>query len=106
MCTRLCQLSHTPVVAVQVLVLSLQMYGCRVVQKALEVLDTDAQCELLAELDGNVMRCVRDQNGNHVVQKVIECVPTERITVGCGWIHHHPMVCIVNTTTGALGMEG
>ncbi|KAJ0006863.1 hypothetical protein Pint_30795 [Pistacia integerrima] len=31
------------------------------------------------ELDGHVMRCVRDQNGNHVIQKCIECVPTERI---------------------------
>jgi hypothetical protein len=45
----------------QVLALSLQMYGCRVVQKALEVLDTDAQCGLVAELDGAVMKCVRDQ---------------------------------------------
>lgn len=25
------------------------------------------------------MRCVRDQNGNHVIQKCIECVPSERI---------------------------
>lgn len=25
------------------------------------------------------MRCVRDQNGNHVIQKCIECLPTERI---------------------------
>jgi len=25
------------------------------------------------------MRCVRDQNGNHVIQKCIECVPTEKI---------------------------
>lgn len=26
------------------------------------------------------MRCVRDQHGNHVIQKIVECVPTERIT--------------------------
>ena len=25
------------------------------------------------------MRCVRDQNGNHVIQKCIECVPSEKI---------------------------
>lgn len=31
------------------------------------------------ELDGHVMKCVRDQNGNHVIQKCIECVPTEKI---------------------------
>jgi len=45
----------------QVLPLSLQMYGCRVMQKALEVLDVDTQCSLITELDGNIMRCVRDQ---------------------------------------------
>lgn len=33
----------------------------------------------MAELDGHIMRCVRDQNGNHVIQKVIECVPSPRI---------------------------
>ena len=26
------------------------------------------------ELDGNVLKCVKDQNGNHVVQKCIETV--------------------------------
>ena len=31
------------------------------------------------ELDGSIMRCVRDQNGNHVIQKCIECIPQERI---------------------------
>lgn len=31
------------------------------------------------ELDGHVIRCVRDQNGNHVIQKCIECIPTEKI---------------------------
>lgn len=35
--------------------------------------------ELLKELDGNVMRCVHDQNGNHVIQKCIESVPTEKL---------------------------
>ncbi|KAL1060847.1 hypothetical protein V6Z11_1Z065800 [Gossypium hirsutum] len=52
-----------------VLPLSLQMYGCRVIQKALEVVD----------LDGSIMKCVHDQNGNHVIQKCIECVPQDRI---------------------------
>jgi pumilio RNA-binding family len=55
------------------------MYGCRVIQKALEVVDVDQQTQLVSELDGNVMRCVRDQNGNHVIQKCIECVPPDRI---------------------------
>ena len=33
----------------------------------------------MAELNGHVMRCVRDQNGNHVIQKCIECVPTGEV---------------------------
>ena len=32
------------------------------------------QKELVRELDGYVLKCVKDQNGNHVVQKCIECV--------------------------------
>lgn len=34
---------------------------------------------MVAELDGSVMKCVRDQNGNHVIQKCIECVPQDQI---------------------------
>ncbi|KAL8478285.1 hypothetical protein ACS0TY_030259 [Phlomoides rotata] len=62
-----------------VLTLSLQMYGCRVIQKAIEVVDVDQKIKMVGELDGNVMRCVRDQNGNHVIQKCIECIPDEHI---------------------------
>ena len=29
----------------------------------------------MKELDGHLLKCVKDQNGNHVVQKCIECVP-------------------------------
>ncbi|MFS7938316.1 putative armadillo-like helical, nucleic acid binding NABP, pumilio domain-containing protein [Helianthus anomalus] len=50
-----------------VLTLSLQMYGCRVIQKAIEVVDLYQQTKMVTELDGYVMRCVRDQNGNHVI---------------------------------------
>jgi pumilio RNA-binding family len=34
---------------------------------------------MVTELDGHIMRCVRDQNGNHVIQKCIECVPEDEI---------------------------
>ncbi|KAI7735991.1 hypothetical protein M8C21_022403 [Ambrosia artemisiifolia] len=34
---------------------------------------------MVNELNGSVMKCVRDQNGNHVIQKCIECVPQDRI---------------------------
>jgi pumilio RNA-binding family len=53
-----------------VLQLSLQLYSCRVIQKALEVLPLETKVSIVGELDGHLMRCVRDQNGNHVVQKV------------------------------------
>ncbi|CAB1350568.1 unnamed protein product [Coregonus sp. 'balchen'] len=54
-----------------VLSLALQMYGCRVIQKALEFIPSDQQVisEMVRELDGHVLKCVKDQNGNHVVQK-------------------------------------
>ena len=55
-----------------VLQLSLQMYGCRVVQKALEVLDLETQCEIIAELDGHVMRCVRDQVCLRAAREVLD----------------------------------
>uniref|UniRef100_A0A1I8FLI9 RPAP3_C domain-containing protein n=1 Tax=Macrostomum lignano TaxID=282301 RepID=A0A1I8FLI9_9PLAT len=38
----------------QVLSLALQMYGCRVIQKALESVSSDQQVEIAKELDGNV----------------------------------------------------
>ncbi|KIW47386.1 uncharacterized protein PV06_00086 [Exophiala oligosperma] len=62
--------------------LSLQMYGCRVVQKAFEHVLTDQQATLVKELDGpnqQVLKVVRDQNGNHVIQKAIERIPGEHI---------------------------
>jgi hypothetical protein len=62
--------------------LSLQMYGCRVVQKAFEYVLTDQQATLVKELDGpnsQILKIVRDQNGNHVVQKAIERIPGEHI---------------------------
>ncbi|KAH0997393.1 hypothetical protein GBA52_021257 [Prunus armeniaca] len=46
---------------------------------AIEVVDLDQKIKMVEELDGHVMRCVRDQNGNHVIQKCIECVPEDAI---------------------------
>lgn len=43
------------------------------------MIDADQKSELIRELDGNVMKCVRDQNGNHVIQKCIESMPAGRI---------------------------
>lgn len=65
-----------------VLTLSTQSFGCRVVQKALEHVLTDQQASMVKELDGpnkQVIMVIKDQNGNHVVQKAIERVPAEHI---------------------------
>ena len=62
--------------------LSKQMYGCRVVQKALEFVLVDQQASIIQELNRQpkfILDVIRDQNGNHVVQKAIERVPAEHI---------------------------
>lgn len=51
--------------------LSMQMYACRVVQKALDHVLVEQQREIIDELKPHIMRIVQDQNGNHVVQKII-----------------------------------
>lgn len=45
-----------------VLRLGLQTYGCRVIQKAIEVISPNAQLMILRELEGAVQKCVRDQS--------------------------------------------
>jgi len=56
--------------------LSMQMYGCRVVQKALEYVSTTRLIILTSEFESPpvLLRCVHDSNGNHVIQKCIEIV--------------------------------
>lgn len=70
--------------------------------QALEVIELDQKTELVHELDGHVMRCVRDQNGNHVIQKCIECVPADKIEFiisafrgQVGTLSTHPYGCRV-----------
>lgn len=49
------------------------------IQKALETIEPQQQMELLHEMEGQVLKCVKDQNGNHVVQKVIERIEPARL---------------------------
>ena len=39
----------------------------------------EQQAELVKELEPEILKVVKDQNGNHVVQKVIELVPRQHI---------------------------
>ena len=68
--------------------LSTQTYACRVVQKALGHILVEQQVELMQELDGKIMDCIKCENGNHVVQVAIEQVPLERIPYMIEAIQH------------------
>ena len=59
--------------------LSTQTYACRVVQKALAHILVEHQVDLMRELDGKIMDCIKCENGNHVIQVAIEQVPLEHI---------------------------
>lgn len=39
-----------------------------------QVLELEEQVAIVRELAGQVIECVADQNGNHVVQKCVQCV--------------------------------
>ncbi len=58
----------------EMLNLSTQIYGCRVVQKALEQVSDADLIDLLGEFHDDVLSYIHDQNGNHVIQKIIEVV--------------------------------
>ncbi|KAG8712462.1 Pumilio 2 [Ceratobasidium sp. 394] len=45
--------------------LSLRMYSCRVVHKAIECITVEQQVSFVQEIDADAMRCVKDANGNH-----------------------------------------
>jgi hypothetical protein len=73
-----------------------------VIQKALEVISVEQQEKVVKELEGNIMKCVKDQNGNHVIQKCIEKVPSPLIQfiveTFYGQVYHlatHPYGCRV-----------
>ena len=52
--------------------LSLHMYGCRVMQQLISVIDENYLIDITKELEGHYPKCIEDQNGNHVIQKLIE----------------------------------
>lgn len=55
--------------------MSMDDYGCRVIQKLLENLKSKTRLELVKELAGNVEKFIYNRNGNHVLQKCIEFIP-------------------------------
>ena len=53
--------------------LSLHSFGCRVIQKAIEYIATKAeeQKKFMNEINGDCLELIKNQNGNHVVQKCL-----------------------------------
>lgn len=54
------------------------IYDAKYLQ-VLEVVDLDRKINIVHELKNSVLKCIGDQNGNHVIQKCIECVPEHHI---------------------------
>jgi hypothetical protein len=52
--------------------LTLNLYGCRVVQELISILDNENISIITSELKPFYTKCIEDKNGNHVIQKLIE----------------------------------
>jgi pumilio RNA-binding family len=48
------------------------MYGCRVIQILIDVVPNEFISQIVVELNNFYRKCIEDQNGNHVIQKLIE----------------------------------
>ena len=57
--------------------LTLHLYGCRVIQEIISVLEEKDLCIITSELKAYYNRCIEDKNGNHVVQRLIEKLSPE-----------------------------
>jgi len=69
----------------EVVALAMDVHGCRVIQKALQLLPRDAQTKLALELQDSssgtdkVAECINNMHGNHVIQKCIEQMPPDSV---------------------------
>ena len=52
------------------------------IKKSLEVLPDEDIFPLLAEFHGNVITCIHNQNGNHVMQKCVEVLSNKAKNAG------------------------
>ncbi|KAL4196792.1 hypothetical protein AMTRI_Chr04g184940 [Amborella trichopoda] len=58
--------------------ISLNMHGTRVVQKLVETLKTPCQISMVVSaLEPGIVTLIKDLNGNHVVQRCLECLSNE-----------------------------
>ena len=55
--------------------LSFHMYGCRVIQKSIDIAEIELVKKIFYEIRHKILKCIEDQNGNHVIQKLIARLP-------------------------------
>ena len=60
----------------ETITLSTKVYGCRVIQKAFDELNRADVAKLISSFKDNVLHCLNDHNGNHVIQKAISIMFT------------------------------
>ena len=58
----------------RVLTLSLHIYGCRVIQAALDVLPYEAKLKIADEIAPHTLGCAADRHANHVIQKCLQAI--------------------------------
>ena len=61
--------------------LSMEVFGCRVVQKLLETFfeDEDKVIEILGEIEEQIQTILNNKNGNHVIQKCFDVIHHEKL---------------------------
>jgi len=59
--------------------LSQHVYGCRVVQKAIDHVPRERQNAFVRELEPRVLDCVLNANGNHVIQKLVQRLASDQL---------------------------
>jgi pumilio RNA-binding family len=62
-----------------ILLLTLNEHGCRIVQKVMQVVSCDMQAKLFGELSVGIVQCIEDKHGNFVVQACIEQLPPDAV---------------------------
>ncbi|XP_042012641.1 pumilio homolog 5-like isoform X1 [Salvia splendens] len=71
----LCRVTEDPGELVRI---SLNTHGTRVVQKLIETLKTKQQISLvISALESGFLALIKDLNGNHVIQRCLQCFPGE-----------------------------
>src|SRR5690606_1646335 len=61
--------------------ISINPYGTRGLQRILDFISTDFDYEIIRDfLAGNIYNLIKDTNGNHVIQKIIQIFPSEKNT--------------------------